>query len=403
MKNQIAKHLEAIREHSIDFISKEELVAKLESSLKSKKPLKLKIGFDPTARDIHLGHTVLLRKLRKLQDLGHIVYLIIGDFTAKIGDPSGKTVLRPVLTDREIKSNASTYTSQAFKILNKKKTKVVYNSIWYKNMNLSKFLSVLSSYTIARVIERDDFSQRIKEGKPLTLLETIYPLIQGYDSYMMEADIEFGGTDQKFNLIVGRHLQQSFNQSPQGIVTMPILVGLDGKNKMSKSLNNYIGITDKPKDMFGKLMSISDEVMWEYQRLLTDRSKDEIADLKLKHPMEVKTDLAVEIVSFYHSEKQAQKAKEEFKNVFSKGNLPKSIPEYKAKQPKIDIIEVLHESKLAPSKNEARRLLSQGSISQINPDNPDDSYVISSQEIELPAQGCVLKVGKKRFLKIITP
>ncbi len=403
MKNQIAKHLNAIREHAIDFISKEELTAKLESSLKSKKPLKLKIGFDPTARDIHLGHTVLLRKLRKLQDLGHVVYLIIGDFTAKIGDPSGKTVLRPVLTDKEIKSNASTYTSQAFKILDKKKTKVIYNSIWYKKMGVSKFLSILSSYTIARVIERDDFSQRIKEGKPLTMLETIYPLIQGYDSCMMEADIEFGGTDQKFNLIVGRHLQQAFGQSPQGIVTMPILVGLDGKNKMSKSLNNYIGITDNPKDMFGKLMSISDEVMWEYLKLLTDKSKDEIADLKLKHPMEVKTNLAVELVSFYHSQKLAKKAKEEFKNVFSKGNLPKSIPEYKAKQPKIDIIEVLNESKLVPSKNEARRLLSQGSISKIDPDKPEESLVIKNQEVELPKQGCVLKVGKKRFLKIITP
>ena len=332
MKLKIAQHLEIIEENAVDVISKEELAAKLKSSFDNNKPLRLKIGFDPTARDIHLGHTVLLRKLRKLQNLGHVVHLIIGDFTAKIGDPSGKSALRPVLTDKDIKSNASTYTDQAFKILDKKKTKVIYNSIWYKKMSLDKFLSVLSSYTVARVLERDDFSQRIKEGKPLTLLETIYPLIQGYDSYMMEADIEFGGTDQKFNLIVGRHLQQSFGQVSQAIVTMPILVGLDGKNKMSKSLNNYIGITDSPKDMFGKLMSISDEVMWEYLRLLTDRSKEEIESLKQQHPMETKTNLAVEIVSFYHSEKSAQKAKEEFKQVFSKGNLPQDMPQYKVKE-----------------------------------------------------------------------
>ena len=263
MKSKITQHLELIKENSVDLIAEEELAFKLENSFKKNKPLKLKIGFDPTAKDIHLGHTVLLRKLRKLQDLGHQVYLIIGDFTAKIGDPSQRTALRPVLTDKEIKANAATYTQQVFKILNKKKTKIINNSIWYKKIGLPKFLSLLSSYTIARILERDDFSQRIKEGKPLTVLEIIYPLIQGYDSCKMEADIEFGGTDQKFNLIVGRHLQQTFGQPSQVVVTMPILVGLDGKNKMSKSLNNYIGVTEDPKSMFGKIMSISDQVMWE--------------------------------------------------------------------------------------------------------------------------------------------
>ena len=263
MKPAISDHLKALKENTVDLIAEKELKLKLENSLKKKTPLKLKIGLDPTSRDIHLGHTVLLRKLRKLQDLGHKVYFIIGDFTAKIGDPSARSVLRPTLTDKEIKQNASTYTKQAFKILDRKKTKVIYNSIWYKKMGLPSFLSVLSSYTIARILERDDFSRRIKENQPLTLLEIIYPLIQGYDSCQMEADIEFGGTDQKFNLIVGRHLQETFGLAAQVAITMPILVGLDGKNKMSKSLGNYIGITESPKEMFGKLMSISDQSMWE--------------------------------------------------------------------------------------------------------------------------------------------
>ncbi len=400
MKNKIAQHLEVIKENVVDLISEEELTSKLENSFKNNKPLKLKIGFDPTARDIHLGHTVLLRKLRKLQDLGHHVYFIIGDFTAKIGDPSGKSTLRPVLTDKQIKSNAATYTTQAFKILDKKKTTVIYNSIWYKKMGLDKFLSILSSYTIARVLERDDFSRRIKQGKPLTLLEMIYPLIQGYDSYKMEADIEFGGTDQKFNLIVGRHLQQSFGQESQAIVTMPILVGLDGKNKMSKSLNNYIGITDSPKDMFGKLMSISDDVMWEYFKLLRD-SDGEI--FKKIHPKEAKLTLAQQIVCFYHSAKVAAREREEFDKVFSKGNLPEDMPQYRAKTKVIDIIEVLYDSNLVPSKNEARRLLTQGSISIIDPANPRNAEVVKDQKIELHEQGGVLKVGKKRFLKLISP
>ncbi|MBU2102696.1 MAG: tyrosine--tRNA ligase, partial [Candidatus Omnitrophica bacterium] len=262
MKSQIQRHLDVLRENAVDVVSEDELRVKLENSLLTNTPLKLKIGFDPTARDIHLGHTVLLRKLRKLQDLGHFVYLVIGDFTAKIGDPSGRNSLRPILSDDEIRENATTYTEQAFKILDEGKTKIIYNSIWYKQIKLSSFLSILSSYTVARVLEREDFSQRIKENRPLTLLEIIYPLIQGYDSVMLEADIEFGGTDQKFNLIVGRHLQEVFNQKPQGVVTMPLLVGLDGKNKMSKSLGNYIGVTDEPQAMFGKVMSINDEVMW---------------------------------------------------------------------------------------------------------------------------------------------
>lgn len=396
MNKEIARHLEAIKENSVDLISEEELITKIKNSLNKKKPLKLKIGFDPTASDIHLGHTVLLRKLRRLQDLGHQVYFIIGDFTAKIGDPSQRTALRPILSDKEIKANAATYTNQAFKILDKKKTKVIYNSIWYKNMPLSKFLSLLSSYTLARILERDDFSQRLKEGRPLTLLEVTYPLIQGYDSYKLEADIEFGGTDQKFNLIVGRRLQQAFGQVSQAIVTMPILVGLDGKNKMSKSLDNYIGITDKPKEMFGKIMSISDEIMWEYFRLLTDY---DVQGMKEIHPKQAKLKLAENIVSFYYSAEKAKKEKEEFEKVFSKGKLPQDILIHSSGST-ASIITILSSAKIVSSKNEARRLLSQGAISFVNPE--DFSQTTAKQdEFNVSIKGEILKIGKKKFLKVV--
>jgi tyrosyl-tRNA synthetase len=397
MKKCLDEHLEVIKECAIDVISEEEIRAKLEKSFKLNKPLRLKIGFDPTARDIHLGHTVLLRKLRKLQDFGHLVYLIIGDFTAKIGDPSGKTCLRPVLSDKEIKSNASTYTQQAFKILDKKKTKVIYNSVWYKKMDLPRFLSLLSSYTVARILERDDFSQRLKENRPLTVLEIIYPLIQGYDSFKMDSDIEFGGTDQKFNLIVGRHLQQGFGQAPQAVVTMPLLVGLDGKNKMAKSLDNYIGITESSKVMFGKIMSISDEVMWEYYRLLSDRN---IQEPKSIHPKEAKLSLAYDIVSFYHSKKAASLAKAEFIKVFSKKGLPLDIPAYKVPAPDFDIVDVLYKAKLISSKNEARRLLEQGAICLIDSCDTAKSVVIKDAALNLTSKGMIFKVGKKRFLKV---
>jgi len=399
MKSKITQHLELIKENSVDLISEEELTLKLENSFEKNKPLKLKIGFDPTAKDIHLGHTVLLRKLRKLQDLGHQVYLIIGDFTAKIGDPSQRTALRPVLTDKEIKANAATYTQQVFKILSRKKTKIINNSIWYKKMGLSKFLSLLSSYTIARILERDDFSKRIKEGKPLTVLEIIYPLIQGYDSCKMEADIEFGGTDQKFNLIVGRHLQQTFGQPSQVVVTMPILVGLDGKNKMSKSLNNYIGVTEDPKSMFGKIMSISDQVMWEYIKLLSDLDPERLRD---KHPKEVKLNLAESLVSFYHSKQKALKERKEFEQVFSQGKLPEQVPILTIKDSCVNVVQALHDAKLVASKNEARRLLSQGSISSTSILTGTAGYeVVREETIEIPSEGKILKAGKRRFLKII--
>ncbi len=396
MNKQVKQHLEVIKENAVDIISEDAIVSKLENSFKTNKPLKLKIGFDPTARDIHLGHTVLLRKLRKLQDLGHQVYFIIGDFTAKIGDPSGKTTLRPVLSDEEIRDNASTYIDQAAKILDKNKTEIIYNSIWYKNMKVSDFLSILSSYTVARILERDDFSQRLKENRPLTLLEIIYPLIQGYDSCKMSADIEFGGTDQKFNLIVGRHLQQFFGQPSQAIITMPILVGLDGKNKMSKSLNNYIGIFESPKDMFGKLMSISDEIMWEYYKFFSDQDIDTAKNI---HPKKAKMSLAQELVSFYHSQELALKEREEFERVFSKGKLPENIPLYETNKSPIDLIEVLLNAKIVTSKNEARRLISQGAVSWLTV-NSSICVAVKESIVEIPPQGIVFKIGKKRFLKV---
>lgn len=394
----MSKHLKAIKENSVDLISPEQLKEKLKYNLKKGKPLKIKIGFDPTACDIHIGHTVLLNKLRKLQDLGHIVYFIIGDFTAKIGDPSGKTVQRPVLDDSQIRANASTYTKQAFKILNKRKTKIIYNSKWYKKMNLSSFLSLLSSYTVARILERDDFSQRIQNQKPLSLLEVIYPLIQGYDSYKMEADIEFGGTDQKFNLLVGRNLQQYFKQQPQIVATMPLLVGLDGQKKMSKSLGNYIGITEKPKDMFGKIMSVPDEIMWQYLQLLTDF---DLEQLKNMHPKDVKVKLAKYLVSRYHSRSKAEKEAKEFQKVFSEKKIPAQIPVYKTESKKIDVIEVLSKNKLTSSKNEARRLLDQGSVTMIDSKDPDNYSVLKKNITFFSSEEVILKVGKKRFLKII--
>ena len=392
MEKDLNLHLEAFKKNSVDFISEAELVEKLKNSFAADKPLKLKIGFDPTARDIHLGHTVLLRKLRKLQDLGHEVCLIIGDFTTKIGDPSGKSTLRPVLNDEQIKDNAATYTAQAFKVLNPEKTKVIFNGLWYFNMPLAQFLSLLSHYTVARILERDDFSNRLKEGKPLSMLEVVYPLVQGYDSVCLEADVEFGGTDQKFNLLVGRALQEDFGQKPQCVITMPILVGLDGKDKMSKSLGNYIGVNENSKDMFGKVMSVSDETMWEYYRLLTDC---DIEEAKKLHPKEAKLRLAQEIVKFYHDQAAAEHERAEFDRVFSHKELPADIPVYTALSAAVDLAEVISILKLVPSKNEARRLLAAGAVSFA-----ESGEVLKDTKLTLSGP-VVLKIGKRKFVKIV--
>jgi len=398
----LSKQISLFKENAVDFIGEDELRQKLNA----KKPLNLKIGFDPTAADIHLGHTVLLRKLRKLQDLGHRVILIIGDFTAKIGDPSGQTTLRPILNDDQIKKNAATYEQQVYKILDKKKTTVRYNSEWFKKMELSVFLQLFSYYTLARILERDDFSQRFKENRPLTMLELTYPLIQGYDSVKIEADVEFGGTDQKFNLLVGRYLQQVHQQQPQAIVTMPLLVGLDGTQKMSKSLGNYIGVNETAKEMFGKVMSISDEVMWEYFRLLTD---EDVEAAKKLHPKEAKLMLAASIVSQYHSPAEAEAQREEFERVFSQRKLPDDIQQYRYKINresftqffKPDIIDILYKAKMVESKNEARRLLSQNAICSIDPITLAQTPLTEELLSSIPSQGLLVKVGKRKFLKIL--
>ncbi len=395
MEPDLKRHLDAFALNSVDLISREELSEKLRLSLAAGKPLKLKIGFDPTARDIHLGHTVLLRKLRTLQDLGHEVHLIIGDFTAKIGDPSGKSALRPVLSDEQIKDNAVTYTDQAFKVLDRSKTKIIFNGTWYRSMPLDKFLGLLSHYTMARILERDDFSNRLKEGKPLSMLEVVYPLVQGYDSVCLEADVEFGGTDQKFNLLVGRGLQEAFGQKPQCVVTMPILVGLDGKDKMSKSLGNYIGVNDAPGEMFGKVMSVSDTTMWEYYRLLAD---SDIEEAKKLHPKEAKLRLAAELVRLYHDEAAAQSARGEFERVFSQRGIPADMPVYQAGGKIFDLVKVMFDLKLVSSKNEARSLLRQEAVSFA-----ESGRKITEDEAKCFSVGIhtqVLKIGKRTFLKI---
>jgi tyrosyl-tRNA synthetase len=397
VKSEALKHLEVFKQNAVDVLPQDELLAKIENSLAKNKPLRLKIGFDPTARDIHLGHVVLLRKIRKLQDLGHHVCFIIGDFTAKIGDPSGRSILRPILSDAEIADNAKTYTDQAFKILDKSKTEIIYNSVWYKNMSVADFLSLLSSYTVARMLERDDFSLRMKENRPLTILEMVYPLVQGYDSVMCDADVEFGGTDQKFNLVVGRHLQEVYGKPTQAIVTMPLLVGLDGKNKMSKSLGNYIGLTETPKNIFGKVMSISDEVMWEYYRLLSDTDS---LQMKQKHPKEAKMLLACEMVEFYNSKETALAEKIEFERVFSQREVPQDMAEYQVSSTDLDLAEVLVATKLMASKNEARRLVSQGGVSLIDISDSSKIETAKDSKIKIPSGGIIIKAGKKKFLKI---
>lgn len=395
MKKDLKAHLKVITENAVDVISEKELASKLKSSIEKNTPLRVKVGFDPTARDIHLGHTVLLNKLRKIQDLGHEIYFLVGDFTAAIGDPSGRSQLRPPLSKEQIIDNAKTYTDQAFKILDKNKTKIIFNSHWFNEMKTAEFVSLMSHYTVARVLERDDFSKRMKENKPLSMQEIIYPLIQGYDSVHVKADIEFGGTDQKFNLIVGRHLQESFGQQPQVVITMPLLVGLDGTNKMSKSLGNYVGVTDELKDMFGKIMSISDDLMWDYYRLLTD---EDVESLKKIHPKEVKMKLATIITAIYHDQDKAVKAKKEFETVFSNKELPSDMPELKVDKNELsiaEIVDILVDKKIASSKREARRLFEQKSISIDSKPVVEGSVLIENGQI-------VLKIGKRRFLRIIS-
>jgi len=380
--------LEEIRRGVVEIISEEELKDKLYLE----RPLLIKFGADPTSPDIHLGHVVVLRKLRQFQDLGHKVIFIIGDFTSRIGDPSGRQETRPFISQEEILKNAETYKEQVFKILDEEKTEVVFNSKWLEQMKLSDVIKLSSLYTVARMLERDDFRKRYEEGKDITILEFLYPLLQGYDSVILKADIELGGTDQKFNLLVGRTLQRRFGQDPQVVITVPLLEGLDGVRKMSKSYGNYIGVTESPKEMFGKIMSIPDILMDRYFELLTDLNLD---DLKGLHPREKKAFLAKEIVSLYYGKEVAEEEEKEFDRIFRKGEYPKEIQVFYPKSMEIDISELIRDSKLAKSKSEAKRLIAQGGVEIDGERIEDPNYILHLKD------PCILKVGKRRFLKIV--
>jgi len=371
-------------------------VEELEQKLKKKKQLTVKLGVDPTAPDIHLGHTVILRKLRQFQDFGHKVVFIIGDFTAKIGDPSGRDSTRPLLSEEEILANAKTYTQQVFKILDKDKTEVVYNSQWLYPLGIDGLLQLCSKYTVARMLERDDFSLRYKNNQPITILEFIYPLLQGYDSVAIKADVELGGNDQKFNLIVGRELQKDAGLEPQVIITMPLLEGTDGVKKMSKSYKNYIALNDTSKDMFGKIMSIPDNIMLKYFELLTDEDMQKVKEMVETNPRDAKMYLAYLIVKQYYGEEIAKKEKEEFERVFSKKELPSDIPIISVKKGRYNLIDFLVQQKLVNSKSEAKRLISQGGI-KINSKKVEDVNTMLDLENQ---DEIFIQIGKLKFVKL---
>ena len=391
-KYSIDESIELITRGISEVIGLEEIKEKL----KSGKQLTVKAGFDPTAPDIHLGHTVLLRKMRHFQLLGHKVIFLIGDFTGRIGDPSGKTKTRPRLTLEDVLKNAETYKQQVFKILDPEKTIVEFNSKWLEKMSFADVLGLTSRYTVAQMIERDDFSKRYKNGQPISIMEFLYPLAQGYDSVSLECDVELGGNDQKFNLLVGRTLMKEYGLSPQAVITVPLLEGLDGVEKMSKSLGNYIGIYDSPKDMYGKAMSIPDSLISKYMELLTDIPLDDIKNYVKamengENPRNIKGILAKEIVKIYHGEAEALNAEEEFKRIFSSKGLPDEIEEVTINKDD-NILNVLSVCMSSESKSNLKRLVSQGSVTLDNEKINDINAVISKEGI--------LKVGKRNFFKI---
>jgi tyrosyl-tRNA synthetase len=398
---KIEQQIEIIKRKTAKIITEEELREKLEFCYKKNKKLRVKLGIDPTATDIHLGFAVVLKKLKEFQQLGHKAILVIGDFTAKIGDPSGRNITRPILTDREIKKNLSTYLKQIFKILDKNKTEVRYNSEWLTKLNFKDILEIFSKITIQKIIEREDFQKRLKDNNPVFLHETIYPLVQAYDSVYLKADIELGGSDQELNCLMGRELQTKFNQSPQVIILTPLLIGLDGKNKMSKSLKNYIGITEKPEEMFGKVMSISDELLPQWLELTTELSEKEIKEILNLHPMEAKKRLAYEIVKYYHNEKLANLALNQFEQTFQKKDYEALAKEIilSSEIKNLPLIEILTQSNLVKSKSEARRLIEQGAI-EINYRKVIVQDNINNLKINLNTND-LLRIGKKNFYKLI--
>ena len=388
--------LELIKRGIDEVLTEDDLVSKL----KSKKQLTVKVGFDPTAPDLHLGHTVILNKMRHFQDLGHKVVFLIGDFTGRIGDPSGKNKTRPSLDKEELEKNAKTYSDQVFKILNKDLTDIRFNSEWCEDLGADGIIGLASKYNLGRMLERDDFSKRYKANQQIAIHEFLYPLIQAYDSIALNADVEMGGTDQKFNLLVGRELQRAFDQEPQVCITLPILEGLDGTNKMSKSLDNYVGINEDPDEMFGKIMSISDDLMWRWFELLSFRPINEVNELKKEvksgmNPRDTKILLAEEIIERFHSKEDAENAKNTFLDRFQKGAKPKDIETFSISlDDDIAIGNLLKESGLVQSTSEAMRLVKQGAV-KINDEKIDDPKLSIEKNQEL-----LVQVGKRRFLKI---
>jgi tyrosyl-tRNA synthetase len=395
----VQEALAEIQRGAEEILVESEFIEKLETG----RPLRIKAGFDPTAPDLHLGHTVLLNKLKQFQDLGHEILFLIGDFTGMIGDPTGKNVTRKPLTPEQVQENAKSYQEQVFKILDPAKTKVVFNSQWMNKLSSADMIRLASNHTVARMLERDDFHKRYTGGQSIAIHEFLYPLIQGYDSVELEADVELGGTDQKFNLLMGRELQKAYGKPQQSILTMPILEGLDGVQKMSKSLNNYIGINDSPKDIFGKIMSISDDLMWRYIDLLSFRTVHEIQEWRDdvsegRNPIEIKKDFAEEIVARFHSEQDGRQAREGFENQFKKGQIPDDINEVTLSitDEGLAIANVLKDAGLTVSTSEAFRMIKQGAV-KIDGDKVQNRGLVISKGVEH-----IIQVGKRKFAKVST-
>lgn len=394
------EQMDIIKRGTVEIIPEEELVKKLEKSLKTNKPLNVKLGCDPSRPDLHIGHSVVIRKLAQFQELGHQAILIVGDFTGMIGDPSGRNATRPALSLEQTRINGESYFEQASKILNREKTKIVYNSEWLSKMSFEDVIKLSSKYTVARMIERDDFTKRFKSGEPISIHEFLYPLAQAMDSVAIESDVELGGTDQKFNLLVGRDIQREFGLEPQVILTMPLLVGTDGVEKMSKSLDNYIGITDEPSQIFGRTLSIPDNLIYTYFELATNISSNRLEELKAQlndkniNPRDLKRELARTLVTMYHNQEAAESAQKEFDNIFINKGLPDEIEEFGIGNNKeINILDLIILVNFAPSKGEARRLVQQGGVTI------DGEKINDSHQIIFLKSGMILKVGKRKFIK----
>jgi len=405
MLKDVERQMEIIKRGTVEIIPEDEMVQKIKRALAAGRPLRIKLGLDPTAPDIHLGHTVVLQKMRQFQELGHEVIIILGDFTARIGDPTGRTETRPQLSEEEIRANARTYERQIYKILDPARTRLVFNSQWLAPLTFADVITLAAKYTVARMLEREDFSRRFHEGLPISIHEFFYPLMQGYDSVALGADVEVGGTDQKFNLLMGRTLQKEYGQEPQVALTLPILEGLDGVQKMSKSLGNYIGIDEPPGEMYGKTMSLPDGLMLRYFELVTPVSLEELREISAGltegrlHPRDVKMRLAREIVAFYHGEQAAREAEKEFIRVFQQHELPEEMAEFELNPQILEngsiwLPKLMLLAGLVPSTSEGRRLIQQGAVKVDGMKISDPSYNV------MPADGMVIRSGKRRFVRL---